>query len=97
MLCSTIPAHYTYGPVFANNITLTCSSSGALPIVNVTCRFVGGKSLISPHFDGNDRKKPNPEPIIYNEMNDLNDSPIPEKLLIFLDMILTTIDTDQQA
>lgn len=79
MICSTIPAHYSFGPVFAQQIQFSCNGNGNLPIVNVTCRFEGGKSLISPSFNGNDRKKPTPEPIIYNEMDDLNGNPIEEK------------------
>lgn len=78
MICSTIPAHYTFGPVFAEQITFSCNGGNNLPIVNVTCRFVGGKSLISPAFSASDRKKPTPEPIIYNEMNNLDGTPIEE-------------------
>lgn len=83
MMCSTIPAHYSFGPIFAQQIQYSCNGNGNLPIVNVTCRFEGGKALIAPAFTGNDRKKPTPEPIIYNQMNDLEDNPITETASLY--------------
>lgn len=79
MICSTVPAHYTYGPVFPTNITLTCSGSGNLPIVSVACNFEGGKTITSPPFESSDYKKPTPEPVTINTMNDLNNIPIVER------------------
>ena len=86
MICSSVKSHYSFGPVFLNSINFTVRGGEALSAINVECNFVGGKILMSPdvplydfaNSTGAVKKKPGIEPIIYNEMNDLNNIPIEE-------------------
>lgn len=86
MVCSTINAHYSFGPIFLNSINFSAKGGESLGAISVGCNFVGGKILISPDISlysssnttGAVKKKPGIEPIIYNEMNDLNGDPIAE-------------------
>lgn len=86
MICSSINSHYSFGPIFLNTINFSAKGGESLGAVSIDCNFVGGKILMSPDvtlFTNTNpsrasKKKPGVEPIIYNEMNDLNDNPIVE-------------------
>lgn len=86
MVCSSINAHYSYGPIFLNSISFSAKGGDSLGAISIDCNFVGGKILMSPDvslFTNTNpskasKKKPGIEPSIYNEMNDLNDNPIVE-------------------
>lgn len=86
MICSSLKSHYSFGPIFLNNINFSVRGGESLSAINVECNFVGGKILMSPDvplYDASNatgavKKKPGIEPIIYNEMNDLDNNPIVE-------------------
>jgi hypothetical protein len=86
MICSSINSHYSFGPIFLNNISFSVKGGESLGAVSIDCNFVGGKILMSPDvtlFSNTNptraaKRKPGIEPIIYNEMNDLDGNPIEE-------------------
>lgn len=84
MICSSIASHYTFGPIFLNRISFSVNGGDSLSAVDVDCNFIGGKILISPDIRLLLKKKPGIEPIIYNEMNDLQGNPIPERASNFM-------------
>ena len=86
MICSTVNAHYSFGPIFLSSINFSAKGGESLSAISVNCNFIGGKILISPEISlysaanptGAVKRKPGIEPIIYNEMNDLQGNPIVE-------------------
>ena len=86
MVCSSINSHYSFGPIFLNNISFSAKGGESMGAVSIDCNFVGGKILMSPDvtlFTNQNpnkaaKKKPGIEPIIYNEMSDLDGNPVVE-------------------
>lgn len=85
MICSSIKTHASFGPIFLNRIAFSVRGGDSFSSVNIDCNFLGGKILMAPQialYDatnaGAAKKKPGIEPIIYNEMNDLDNTPIKE-------------------
>jgi len=86
MICSSINSHYSFGPIFLNRIGFSVKGGESLGAVSVDCSFVGGKILMSPDVNlftnlnpsRASKRKPGIEPIIYNEMSDLEGNPIVE-------------------
>ena len=96
MICSSINSHYSYGPIFLNRINFSVTGGDSLSAVKVDCNFIGGKYLISPAvtlFDQNfitrsAKAKPGIEPIVYNQMEDLQGNPIAENAGPIVDPLL---------
>lgn len=86
MICSSINSHYSYGPVFLENITFQVSGDSNLGAVEIQCSFTGGKSLISPEINLLKKQKPGIEPIVFYGMNDLEGNYQGEKAANFLDL-----------
>lgn len=82
-VCSSINSHYSFGPVFMNSMNFSCSGENGLGTVNIECSFDGGKILVSPEIDLFVKKRPGIEPIVYNEMKDLNNQTISENATNF--------------
>lgn len=82
LFCSSIPSHATYGPVFMNRLSFRVNGQNSLGNVDIEASFQGGKSIVSPDINILQKKKPNIEPIIFNQMKDLNDVNIDEKAKI---------------
>ena len=82
LFCSSIAAHATYGPVFMNRLSFSVNGGSQLGNVEIEASFTGGKAIVSPDVNALQKRKPNIEPIIYNQMKDLNDNNIIEKAKI---------------
>lgn len=50
---STIEAHESYGPSFLSSFSISLSSVGSIPIVDIRCSFVGSKliKIVKPSFN----------------------------------------------
>ena len=82
LFSSSIAAHATYGPVFMNRLTFRVNGGNSIGNVEIEATFQGGKCIVSPDLNALQKRKPNIEPIIYNQMKDLNDVNISEKAKI---------------
>lgn len=83
MVASSINSHYSFGPVFLSQMGFNVGGDGSLGIVDIDCRFTGGKALVSPDVNLFAKKRPGIEPIVFNQMNDLNNNAISENATNF--------------
>jgi hypothetical protein len=84
MICSSVASQYSFGPVFLTSMNFSVSGDGDLSTVDVECSFEGGKAIISPEITLLNKRKPGIEPIVYNQMKDLEGNNINENASNFL-------------
>jgi hypothetical protein len=48
MFVTSVSNHFTYGPVFMESFSIDLNGFNSLKEVEISCRFAGGKSFISP-------------------------------------------------
>lgn len=84
MVCSSIASQYSFGPIFLSSINFSVTGESDLSTVDVECSFEGGKTIISPEITMLNKRKPGIEPIVYNQMKDLQGNNIGENASDYL-------------